>query len=81
MFSLIVHCVGDLTLIKGINMKSLVRLFRRCVCCAVTAAFIASNAYTYKVSHDWTLEDVCSDISYYHNEDRELVRVKSCEGK
>ncbi len=56
------------------------RLIRRCICCAVVTAFIASNAYTYKVSHDWTLQDVCGDLDYYNNADRELIKIKLCEG-
>ncbi len=63
-------------------MKSLViRFVRRCVCCLVTAAFVASNAYTYKISYALGAQDICSDMAYYYNKDVKegLVSIKGCE--
>ena len=66
-------------------MNWIINKIKRCVSCVLTVLIFmgltASNFYTYKTARAWTLEEVCGDISYYHANDKDLIKIRQCEGK
>ncbi len=66
-------------------MNWIVNKIKRCICCALMFAFIAtiivSNFYTYKTARNWAFEEVCGDIAYYHAGDKDLIKVRLGYGR
>ena len=66
-------------------MNWIIKKIKRCVCCMLilsfVAAMIASNYYTYRAAKELAYDEVCGDLSYYNSIDRDLVKVKQCEGR